>query len=264
MDKTQILKDKIQDSDYVLIGIGEEFNEKFADIEKYPELVKALDEIDENGSIDWLVPFIEKIYLDKQSDSKLLQAYRNLYELVKDKNYFIVTTCIDGNIEKAGFDKEKIVEPCGNYNFLQCSKGCSKELYESSSYMQNISKAIEQGELQSIEKPLCPACGMALTFNNILSENYIEEGYLPKWEKYTKWLQFTLNRKLCILELGVGMNLPNVIRWPFEKVGFYNQKASFFRINETLFQMTEDLGDKGISIEGNAVEFLFKGVEGNK
>ena len=119
MDKTQILKDKIQDADFVLIGIGEEFNEKFEEIEKYPELVKALNAIDSNDKFDWMVPFIEKMYLNKQSDSRLLQAYRNLYELVKEKNYFIVTTCIDGNIEKAGFNKDKIVEPCGNYNFLQ-------------------------------------------------------------------------------------------------------------------------------------------------
>lgn len=255
MDKTQILKDKIQDADFVLIGIGEEFNEKFEEIEKYPELVKALNAIDSNDKFDWMVPFIEKMYLNKQSDGRLLQAYRNLYELVKEKNYFIVTTCIDGNIEKAGFNKDKIVEPCGNYNFLQCSAGCSKELYDSSLYMENISKAVEKGELQSAKQPLCPTCKKALTFNNILSENYLEEGYLPNWEKYTKWLQFTLNRKLCILELGVGMNLPNVIRWPFEKVGFFNQKATFFRINETLYQTTQDLGDRGISIEGNAVDF---------
>ena len=52
------------------------------------------------------------------------------------------------------------------------------------------------------------------------------------------------------------MNLPNVIRWPFEKVAFYNQKASFFRINESLYQIAEDMGDKGIGIEENACDFL--------
>ena len=94
-------------------------------------------------------------------------------------------------------------------------------------------------------------------YNNILCEqNYIEEGYQNQWEKYTKWLQTTLNKKLCILELGVELNLPGIIRWPFEKVAFYNQKASFFRINASLYQMTEELSDKGISIAMNAVYFL--------
>lgn len=84
----------------------------------------------------------------------------------------------------------------------------------------------------------------------------MEDGYQKQWEKYTKWLQRTLNKKLCIFELGVELNLPNIIRWPFEKVAFYNQKASFFRVNGSLFQMTEELSDKGVSIEMNAVDYL--------
>ena len=86
----------------------------------------------------------------------------------------------------------------------------------------------------------------------------MEEGYQKQWEKYTKWLQGTLNKKLCILELGVELNLPSIIRWPFEKVAFYNQKASFFRVNESLYQMTENLSDKGVSIAKNAVDFLLE------
>ena len=91
-----------------------------------------------------------------------------------------------------------------------------------------------------------------------MSENYVEEGYLPQWEKYTKWLQGTVNKKICILELGAGMQFPSIIRWPFEKVAFYNQKASFFRINEKLYQLTEEIGGKGISIERNAREYLLE------
>ena len=66
----------------------------------------------------------------------------------------------------------------------------------------------------------------------------------------------TLNKKLCVLELGVGMNLPNIIRWPFEKIAYYNKKASFFRVNGSLYQLTEKLSDKGISIGENAIDFL--------
>ena len=83
---------------------------------------------------------------------------------------------------------------------------------------------------------------------------------MTQWEKYTKWLQLTLNRKLCVIELGVGMNIPNVIRWPFEKIAFFNKKASFFRINETLYQLTEEIGEKGTSINMNAREFLLKEI----
>lgn len=256
MDKAQFLKEKIQDADLVLVGIGEEFNEQFSDIGKYDALVKALEVIDEEETLAWMIPFLEKEYLEKQKDSNVLKAYQNLYDILKDKNYFIVTTCIDGNVRKVGFDEKKIVEPCGGYIKMQCSDKCHNELYDADKYVTKIRQGIQNGALKQIEQPCCPKCGKPLVFNNIMSGAYVEEGYLPQWEVYTNWLQRTLNKKLCILELGVGMNVPSVIRWPFEKIAFYNNKASFFRINETLYQLTEEIGEKGISIEGNAQEFL--------
>lgn len=259
MDKTQVLKEKIADAELVLIGIGEEFNEDFGKISKYPHFMKGLGEIDLTKELAWLVPFLEKAYLEEEKEAETVQAYRNLYELVKDKNYFIVTTCIDGYIENAGFDLARVVEPCGNYDKLQCSEKCTNELWDSEIYVSKIKQKLEHLEsLEGMEQPVCPHCGKPLAFNNIINENYVEEGYLPQWEKYTKWLQGTVNKKLCILELGVGMHLPNVIRWPFEKVAFYNQKASFFRINEKLYQLTEEIGEKGISIEGNARSYLLE------
>ena len=213
MDKTEILKEKLADAEVVLIGIGEEFNEKFDRIAEHEQLVKGLELVDAKEELD-------------------------------------------GLIQKAGFKPEKIVEPCGNYEKMQCSAKCSTKLYESEEYANKIKEALQDGTLEQVEQPVCPDCGAPLAFNNIVCENYVEEGYLPQWQKYTKWLTLTLNHRLCILELGVGMNLPNVIRWPFEKVAFYNQKASFFRINESLYQIAEDMGDKGIGIEENACDFL--------
>lgn len=78
----------------------------------------------------------------------------------------------------------------------------------------------------------------------------------PMWDKYTKWLQGTLNRNVLILELGVGLKYPGVIRFPFEKAAYFNKKADFIRVHGRLYQMTEELGDKGISIAQNAVAFL--------
>ena len=72
-----------------------------------------------------------------------------------------------------------------------------------------------------------------------------------------KWLQGTLNKKVLILEIGVNMEYPSIIRWPFEKTAYLNQKANFIRINESLPQLTEELKDKGISINVNGIEWLF-------
>ena len=111
------------------------------------------------------------------------------YELVKEKNYFVVTTCIDGHIENAGFNSEKIVQPCGNYKKLQCSEKCCSDLRDATETVVDITNRLESSErLKGIEQPVCPHCGKPMAFNNIMSENYVEEGYLPQWEKYTKWL----------------------------------------------------------------------------
>lgn len=257
-EKQELLSKEIEEAQVVLVGIGEEFNEGFEDIGKFPELMSALEEVDTNPTLEWTVPFLEKCYIKRHNEGRIVDAYRALYGLIKDKDYFIVTTCIDGNIDKINFDKERIVEPCGSYKALQCSKKCNSDLISSENFTDFVFQAILDGVgLDSSERPVCHLCGEPMAFNNILCEsNYVEEGYKPQWEKYTNWLQHTLHKKVCILELGVGMNLPGIIRWPFEKIAFYNEKASFFRVNEQLYHMTKELENKGVSIAANAVDFL--------
>ena len=112
--------------------------------------------------------------------------------------------------------------------------------------------------LSEIEFPRCPVCGHLLAFNQITTPGYLEEGYLPQWEKYQKWLQGTLNHKLCILELGAGMEYPSVIRFPFERVAFFNQKSELIRVHGRLYQMTAELKDRGTPIQADPVEFLLE------
>lgn len=257
MSKTQILKEKIADADLVLIGIGEEFNEDFSKIGEYPKLVKALEQVEKNPQLSWLVPYLEQMYLAQHQNQELVEAYEKLGSLVQGKNCFMITTCIDGRISHTGADVEKMVAPCGSYKKLQCSAKCCTKLWDAEEVMKDIKTQLEEEtNLEKLQQPVCEHCGKPLVFNNIMAENYVEEGYLEQWEKYTKWLQLTLNKKLCIIELGVGLNMPGIMRWPFEKIAFYNKKASFFRINQTVYQLPEDVGEKGISIEGNAKEFL--------
>ena len=257
MDKTQLLKEKIAEADLVLVCVGEEFNENFAKIGDYPKLVRALEAIDQDEALTWMIPYLEQMYLAQYHNQELAEAYEKLGALLHDKNVFLITTCIDGRIGGTGITPEKIVSPCGGYRKLQCSDKCCTQLWDAEEVMKEIKETVAaEGNLNELAQPVCEHCGKPLVFNNIMAENYVEEGYLEQWEKYTKWLQLTLNKKLCIIELGAGMQLPGIMRWPFEKIAFYNQKASFFRINQTVYQLPEDVGEKGISIEGNAVEFL--------
>ena len=160
--------------------------------------------------------------------------------LVNDKDYFIVTTLTDGAIYDTQFSKERFVAPCGNMHWQQCSKACTKDIWE-------------EGE---VKDGRCPHCGASLEGNTIQSECYIEEGYLPLWKKYQFWLSTTLNKELAVLELGVGFQTPTVIRWPFEKTVFFNRKAWLIRVHREFSQISEEIKEKSTPVAENSVEFL--------
>lgn len=250
-----LLKEKINSAQMILVGIGEEFDGK-SFLQHVPRYLQVEDELRDNEQYMWILPYVQNYFL--REDGKLIQAVRKLEELLEGKNYFIVTTCMNGLLDDTGLKEERIVAPCGGFRKLQCSsKGCdylcetSEILYEQiEQYVEGIRK------LSQIEMPVCPICGALLQFNSLYAEYYKEKGYLEQWQIYTKWLQGTLNRQLCILELGVSLNYPSVIRFPFEKIAFYNQKAEFIRVHEKLYQLSEELGGKGISQAENAVDFL--------
>ena len=146
----------------------------------------------------------------------------------------------DARIFESPLDEAKITAPCGNVNWLQCSKGCTKDIWE-------------RGE---VADGICPHCGAPLTENTVLANPYIEEGYLKSWNLYREWLAGTLNHALLILELGVDFKTPTVIRWPFEKTVFFNRKSHMYRINQKFYQIVGDIQERTVSIPQNSVGFI--------
>ena len=77
-----------------------------------------------------------------------------------------------------------------------------------------------------------------------------------RWEKYLKFLQDTINKDLAVIELEVGFKYPDVIRFPFEKTVFYNQKSCLIRVNSKFSQLTPEISERGYSIKKTPGEFL--------
>lgn len=212
------VREKIKEAQKVLIGIGKEW--ALRDDEK-----------------DILFR-----YLSDPAQSDLKAAYEELYQLIQDKDYYIVTTLTDGAIYEMPFDKNRIVAPCGNIHWRQCSKACTKDIWE-------------EGE---VPDDICPHCKAPLTGNTLKAETYIEEGYLPRWKDYMKWQTGTINRSLVILELGEGFSTPTVMRWPFEKIIYFNQKSKLYRINENFYQLPKEAEKRGVSVHENSVRWMLE------
>ena len=215
--KTEVME-KIKEAQKVLIGIGKEW---------------ALRDDEKD---------IRFCHLTDPSQADLEAAYEALYDLIKEKDYYIVTTLTDGAVYEMPFDKNRIVAPCGNIHWRQCSKACTKDIWEES----------------EVPDDVCPHCKAPLTGNTIKAETYIEEGYLPRWKDYMKWQTGTINRSLVILELGEGFSTPTVMRWPFEKIIYFNQKSKLYRINENFYQLPKEAEKRGVSVHENSVRWMLE------
>lgn len=101
-------------------------------------------------------------------------------------------------------------------------------------------------------------CGSEASGNVITMENYDESAYLPQWEFYRNWLASTLGKRLCMLEFGVGLAYPSVIRFAFEKTAVYNQKATLVRVHSKLAQVPEKLTERSVCVSEAPVAFLQK------
>jgi len=230
----------IADADKILIGIGELFERK--------DSALNTEEFKQFEKINPLLAGFERLQYRKMNpDEEAIRAYNRLFELVKDKDYFVVTTCMDDRIYDSNFSEDNITAPCGTWRYLQCSEGCTEELLPVTDKMCEEKKEI-----------YCPNCGNIVSFNQVTCNKYNENGYMASWVAYRNWLQKTINKKICIIELGVGMKYPTIIRWPFEKIAFCNNKASFVRIHSYLYQLSEELHGKGISIEADPINFLLE------
>lgn len=252
------IRKAVEDAECVLIGIGHGFQYTDYD-ENLMEIFEKKKEKEElSKEVEWLVPFLRSYSCKNCKDIKLENAYEHLYQLVKDKNYFVVTLNEDDKIFQSSFPADKITAPCGSMSRLQCINGCEDSIIESGTIVNSIINEIKKPEqkLGEIKIHCCEKCGGQLVFNTVEQEKYLESGYMKSWEKYRMWLTGTLNKKICLLELGTDFKYPSIIRWAFEKVAFINEKAVFIRISEKYPQFTEELKGKAYAYKQNPVEFF--------
>ena len=181
------LQEALKQADTILIGAGaglsasagfayggEQFHRYFADFEeKY-----GFHDMYSGGFYPF--PTLEEhwaywsrfIFLNRYCDPPK-PVYQNLLELVKDKDYFVLTTNVDHCFQKAGFDKHRLFYTQGDYGLWQCSKPCHQETYDNEEAVRRM--VAEQRDMKIPPEliPCCPKCGRPITMNLRIDDTFV-------------------------------------------------------------------------------------------
>lgn len=254
------IRELIDNADYILVGAGAglsasggiNYLDKALVEEWFPEYKNLnLNTIVEIQSAFWNLSnenvlaywgyWARHIY-NIRYKTKATKPYLDLYELLKDKEHFIITTNVDGQFEKAGFKKKNIFTPQGDYALFQCSSPCSNKLYDNKEMINTMVKNIvNEFYIREEDIPRCPRCGNFLVPNLRIDNSFVQESHFKIFNNFNDFIEKAKGKNFVLLELGVGYNTPAIIKYPFENiVAKYPSNTTLIRIN---------LGEENIPLE---------------
>lgn len=159
-------------------------------------------------------------------------TYKRLLDLVKEKDYFVLTTNVDHCFQRTGFDKERLFYTQGDYGLWQCSEPCHHETYDNEETVRRMAAEQQDMKIPSDLIPRCPKCGKPMTMNLRVDGTFVEDaGWYIAQGYYENFLKAHRSGKVLYLELGVGGNTPVIIKYPFWKLTVENPQATYACIN---------------------------------
>lgn len=189
-------------------------------------------------------------------DAKTGQPYYDLYEILKDKNYYILTTNQDTQFNRV-FPEEKISAIQGDWRYFQCSRRCHDELYNSVDTLHKLNKSIDENlKVPKDMIPRCPRCGAEME-PWVRSWTFLEgKKYREEYSKLNAFLKANKNKKILLLELGVGRMTPMFIQEPFWQMTYTWPNAYYITINPRDALVPEELKEKGLAIHEDIAKVL--------
>ncbi len=265
------LKEAISSADCIVIGAGaglstsagfvyngERFKKYFSDFEKK----YGFHDMYSGGFYPYKTPeelwafWSRNIYLNRYTDAPK-PVYNELLVLVKNKDYFVITTNVDHCFQKAGFDKKRLFYTQGDYGLFQCSEPCCGETFDNENIIREMYERQSDMKIPSELLPKCPHCGKPLTMNLRADDKFVEdEGWFKAAERYENFLRTRQNQKTLFLELGVGYNTPVIIKYPFWQMTAKNPSATYACINYGEAVCPAEIEKQSICIDGDIGKIL--------
>jgi len=265
LDEIKKLKKTIEEADAVVIGAGaglstsagfvyngERFEKYFSEFgKKY-----GFKDMYSGGFYPYKTPeemwayWSKFIFVNRYMDTPK-PVYEHLLSLVKDKEYFVITTNVDHCFQKAGFDRKRLFYTQGDYGLFQCSEPCSDSTYENEEMVRNMVEQQKDMKIPAELIPKCPKCGKPLTMNLRSDDKFVEDkGWHEAARRYRDFLQ-SHDGKILYLELGVGYNTPGIIKYPFWQMTADNPDAVYACVNFGEAVCPEDIREQSICIDGD-------------
>ena len=191
------------------------------------------------------------IMINRYMDAPIT-VYEEFFELVKNKNYFVITTNVDHCFQKAGFDKSRLFYTQGDYGLFQCSEPCHKKTYDNEEQIRAMYEAQQDMKIPTELLPKCPVCGKPVSMNLRADDTFVEdEGWHKAALRYEDFLNENKDRNIVYLELGVGGNTPGIIKYPFWNMTYSNPKAKYICINKGEAVVPKEIENQSICVNND-------------
>ena len=270
-DPIDRLYSAIQDADTVIIGAGaglstsagfvysgerferyfKDFEEKYGFRDMYSGGFYPYDTAEEHWAY-----WSRYIWINRYMDAPK-PVYQKLLQMVRDKDYFVLTTNVDHCFQKAGFDKRRLFYTQGDYGLFQCSEPCCQETWDNEEMIHRMMAEQRDMRVPSELIPRCPKCGKPLTMNLRSDTKFVQdEGWYRAAGQYEDYLRRHQRGKILYLELGVGYNTPVIIKYPFWKMTLQNRQAVYACINRGQAFAPDDLQRQAVCIDGDIGDVL--------
>ena len=176
-------------------------------------------------------------------------VYEKLLSLIKEKDYFILTTNVDHQFQKAGFDKHRLFYTQGDYGLFQCSEPCCQKTYDNESIIRQMMEQQKDMRVPSELVPYCPVCGKPITMNLRCDDTFVQDdGWDKAADRYYEFLRRHKGLRVLFLELGTGMNTPSIIKFSFWRMVDKWKNATYACINLGEAYAPREIKSKSICI----------------
>jgi len=194
-------------------------------------------------------------------------VYNNILSLVRNKDYFVLTTNVDHCFQKAGFDKKRLFYTQGDYGLFQCSEPCHHKTYDNEKQIRAMWEFRNEMKIPSELVPHCPVCGKPMSMNLRADDTFVtDEGWDQAANRYQTFLQSRNitsrsgqqegTGNVLFLELGVGRNTPGIIKYPFWQMTAKNPNAQYVCINFGEAFAPYEIGKRSLCINDDIGEVL--------